>query len=174
MKDIISRLFIVVAGIFLTFPGDMSLLAAEADAEQWTRFENAFDNSKDYGNPTQAVEVRVEFTSPSGNKRTLLGFWDGGRKWRVRFSPDEQGKWTYKTSCSDKGNKGLHNQRGSFRCGRYRGNLPLFRHGELSLSGNRRYFERADGTPFFFLSDTVWCGPLLSDEDDWLLLIKPK
>ena len=93
MKDRIFCLLIVVAGVFATLSGDISALAAEADAEQWTRFEDAFSSSKDYDNPMQDVEVRVEFTSPSGGKRTMLGFWDGAEKWRVRFSPDEQGKW---------------------------------------------------------------------------------
>ncbi|MHC4432351.1 MAG: DUF5060 domain-containing protein, partial [Planctomycetota bacterium] len=103
-----------------------------------------------------------------------LGFWDGGRRWRVRFSPDELGKWTYKTSCSDKSNAGLHSQSGSFQCRKYRGDLTLFKRGELRLSNNRRYFVHADGTPFFFLSDTVWCGPLLSDEDDWQVFLKDR
>ena len=174
MKDIISCLFIVVAGVFQTFSGEAFAMAAENSAEQWTRFEDEFVSSKDYGNPVQNVEVEVEFASPGGEKRTLLGFWDGGRKWRVRFSPDEQGKWTYRTSCSDKGNRGLHNQGGSFQCRRYGGDVPLFKCGELRLSDNRRYFEHADGTPFFFLSDTVWCGPLLSDEDDWDVFLKDR
>ncbi len=77
MKDSISCLLITVAGIFLTLSGDISALAAEANVKRWTRFENAFNSSKDYDNPMQDVEVRVEFTSSSGNKRTLLGFWDG-------------------------------------------------------------------------------------------------
>jgi len=174
MKDIISCLLIIVAGLFQTFSGDSSALAAENSAEQWTRFEEVFVSSKDYVNPVQDVEVKVEFASPGGEKRTLLGFWDGGRKWRVRFSPDEQGKWTYKTSCSDKGNGGLHNQRGSFQCRRYGGDVPLFKRGELRLADNRRYFEHDDGTPFFFLSDTVWCGPLLSDEGDWHVFLKDR
>ncbi len=174
MKDTIFCLLIVVAGLFPTLSGDISALAAQANTEQWTRVENAFNSSKDYDNPVQDVEVRVEFTSPSGNKRTLLGFWDGARKWGVRFSPDAQGKWTYKTSCSDARNKGLHNQKGSFQSGRYQGDVPLFKHGELRLSENRRYFEHADGEPFFFLSDTVWCGPLLSAREDWDVFLEDR
>ncbi|MHC4431708.1 MAG: DUF5060 domain-containing protein, partial [Planctomycetota bacterium] len=108
MKGTISCLSIVVAGLFQTLSGDSCVLAAESSVEQWTRFEQVFASSRDYGNPVQDVEVKVEFVSAGGEKRTLLGFWDGGRRWRVRFSPDELGKWTYKTSCSDKSNAGLH------------------------------------------------------------------
>ncbi len=174
MKRIISSLSAIAAGFLLTLCCDTSAPAAENAVEQWTRFEDSLTSTKDYGNPVQDVKVKVEFTSPNGGKRTMLAFWDGGVRWRVRFSPDRQGGWTYKTSCSDKANKGLHNQTGSFQCRKYRGDLPLFRHGELRLSGNRRYIEHTDGTPFFFLSDTVWCGPLLSDIDDWNVFLKDR
>jgi hypothetical protein len=92
----------------------------------------------------------------------------------VRFSPDEPGKWSYRTSCSDHSNKGLHGKSGSFQCIRYRGGLQFFGHGELRLSKNRRYFEHADGTPFFWLADTVWCGPLLADFDDWKVFLQDR
>ena len=174
MKGIIPCLFIFVAGIFPASSGGNCAHAASRSVEQWTRFEDVFTGSKDYANPVQDVEVTVEFSSPSGNKRTLLAFWDGGRMWRVRFSPDMRGKWTYKTSCSDKSDNGLNNKTGSFECRRYKGDLSLFKRGELRLSKNRRYFEHSDGTPFFFLSDTVWCGPLLSDMDDWEVFLKDR
>jgi hypothetical protein len=174
MKRIISSLSAIAAGFLLMLCCDTSAPAADNAVEQWTRFEDSLTSTKDYGNPVQDVKMKVEFTSPSGDKRTVLAFWDGDMRWRVRFSPDRQGGWTYKTSCSDKANKGLHNQTGSFQCRKYRGDLSLFRHGELRLSGNRRYLEHADGTPFFFLSDTVWCGPLLSDIDDWKVFLKDR
>lgn len=163
-----------MAVLILTFYCNASALAEPSTVQQWTRFEQTLTSSNDYDNPIQDVKVRVEFTSPSKNKRTLYAFWDGGRKWRVRFSPDIRGEWTYRTACSDKGNNGLHNQTGSFECSEYKGDLPLFRHGELRLSKNRRHFEHADGTPFFWLADTVWCGPLFADLDDWNVFLKDR
>jgi hypothetical protein len=174
MKRISSSLFTVAAGFLLTLCCDACAQAANNVAAQWTRSEDTFTGSRDYDNPVQEVKVKVEFTSPSGNERMLLGFWDGGRVWRVRLSPDERGKWTYKTFCSDKNNKGLHNQTGSFQCEKYRGDVPLFRHGELRLSDNRRYFQHADGTAFFWLADTVWCGPLLSGLKDWNVFLEDR
>jgi len=145
--------------------------------EQWTIFETAFESTKHYENPVQDVRLKVEFTPPSaglGSKRTMLAFWDGEHTWRVRFSPDEPGRWTYQTSCSDKDNKGLDNQTGSFQCKKYEGGNALFKHGELQLAKNRRYIEHADGTPFFWLADTVWCGPLLCDFKDWQVFLKDR
>jgi len=31
-----------------------------------------------------------------------------------------------------------------------------FRHGDLKVSGNRRFIAHKDGTPFFYLGDTAW------------------
>lgn len=174
MKGVNSYLFLVVAGVVLWLSGETCAPATGADVQQWTRFEEAFAGAKEYGNPVQDVLLRVGFTPPSGKTREFLAFWDGGRQWRVRFSPDELGRWKYATSCSDRANEGLHGKTGSFQCVRYRGGNSLFKRGELRLSSNRRYFEHADGTPFFFLSDTVWCGPLLSDRHDWDVFLKDR
>ncbi|MEK7993105.1 MAG: DUF5060 domain-containing protein, partial [Planctomycetota bacterium] len=139
MKRVISSQFIIGAIFVLAVCADVSTGAASNAVGSWTRFEDTFTSTRDYGNPVQDVKVGVEFTSPDGNKRTLLAFWDEGRTWRVRFSPDEVGKWTYTALCSDKSNTGLHERAGSFVCEKYRGEIPLFQRGELRLSANRRY-----------------------------------
>ena len=139
--------------------------------QQWMRFESQFSSARDYENPVQETKLRVEFTAPSGDKRRILGFWNGGREWRVRFSPDQTGQWSYQTTCSDGSNTGLHGKSGSFECVPYTGKLDLFRQGELRLSDNRRYIEHVDDTPFFWLADTVWCGPLFADFRDWQVFL---
>jgi hypothetical protein len=149
-------------------------LIAAQQVEQWTRFEDTFQSTNDYDTPVQQVRLKVEFTSPNSKKRTMLAFWDGGQTWRVRFSPDELGEWSYRLFCSEQQNKGLHNKSGSFQCVPYQGSLEFFRHGELRLSKNRRHLEHADGTPFFWLADTVWCGPLFADLDDWRVFLKDR
>jgi len=174
MKRIVPFQLTIAAVLFLALCCDTPAPAANKVAELWTRFEDTFTSSQDYGNPVQEAKVKVEFTSPRGNKRMFLAFWDGARVWRVRFSPDEPGKWTYKTFCSDESNQGLHDRTGSFQCEKYRGDLTLFRHGELRLSDNRRYIEHADGTPFFWLADTVWCGPMFADFEDWNIFLKDR
>jgi len=133
----------------------------------WTRFEASFQSSRDYGNQLQQVELRVAFTAPSGKRRTVLGFWDGGRTWRVRFSPDELGLWRWETSAKPASDKELEGKKGSFRCVPYRGDNPLYRHGAIRLSPDRRYLVHADGTPFFWLADTAWNGALRSTDQEW-------
>jgi len=134
---------------------------------QWTRFEAQFTSSADYENPVQDVQIEVDFTSPNGKKQTIFGFWDGGRTWKARFSPDETGKWKYSSRCLRQEDSGLNNQAGEFTCVPYTGDNLLYRRGAIRLSENRRYLVHSDGTPFFWLSDTAWNGALLSDARGW-------
>ena len=169
-RNIFAALFVTLlcAGL-----APMNIGAAQ-QIQQWSRFETALASAVDYDNPVQEANLKVELTAPSGKSRTMLGFWDGGRTWRVRFSPDELGQWSYHTSCSDSSNKGLHGKSGTFECIRYQGNIQFFRHGELRLSKNCHYLEHADGTPFFWLADTVWCGPLFADLGDWKVFLQDR
>src|ERR1051325_4571561 len=90
--------------------------AQGASIPKWDRFEQSFESSASYANPPQEAGLRVVFVSPSGENKRTYGFWDGGNTWRVRFAPDQEGKWTFKTICSDEKNKGLHSQSGEFTC----------------------------------------------------------
>lgn len=141
--------------------------AGDAQVPLWGRFEQSFNSSVDYTNPVQQATLTVEFTSPGGQTRKVPGFWDGGRVWRVRFSPDQVGKWTWRTLCSDANNQGLHNQRGSFECGPATGKTRFGRHGPIRVAADQRHFEHADRTPFFWLADTAWNGALLSTPEEW-------
>ena len=99
----------------------------------------------------------VEFKSPKGDVVKVLSYWDGGDRWRVRFSPPTPGRWKY---TADK-------RKGSFQVSAYKGANPLYLHGRIGLSENRRYFTHADGTPWFFLSDTGWNAALKSTREEW-------
>jgi hypothetical protein len=137
-------------------------------------FETKLSSAKQYENPVQEIKVDVTFMAPDGKSRTFKGFWNGGDEWRVRFSPDQTGTWKYSTSCTDASNSGLHNQSGTFECTVYEGDNPLYKHGELRLSENKRYFEYHDGTPYFFMADTVWCGPAFAKMDDWNVFLQDR
>ncbi len=57
---------------------------------------------------------------------------------------------------------------GAFECVHYGGDNPFYRHGPVRRFGpDRRRLAHADGTPWFYLADTVWNGPILSSEADW-------
>jgi hypothetical protein len=132
----------------------------------WGLFEYEFAAQRDYNNPFQNVTVQVVFTAPSGRTVPVDAFWDGGRVWRVRFSPDETGEWQWRTSAEPK-DSGLDAQQGRFACVPYTGNNPLFRHGPVRLAEDRCSFVQADGTPFFWLGDTAWNGVLRATPEDW-------
>src|SRR5512140_890055 len=64
---------------------------------KWSRFEHVFRSSVAYTNPLQQASLTVMCTSPQGEVSRVSGFWDGGRTWRVRFSPAQPGHWTFHT-----------------------------------------------------------------------------
>jgi hypothetical protein len=41
------------------------------------------------------------------------------------------------------------------------------RHGRVRVAEAQTHFSHADGTPFFYLADTAWSGPLLATDADW-------
>lgn len=130
-------------------------------------YEAALTSAEDYANPYSDVGVSVEFTSPSGKRSTVDAFWDGGKVWRVRFSPTEAGRWRWRSECSHPADKGLHGRTGTLECVPYRGSDRLLAHGPLKLSSNRRHLVHTDGTPFFWLADTAWNGVLKAEPRDW-------
>ena len=137
-------------------------------------FRAAVHQREGIWNPFQEVQLTITFTSPSGQQHTTEGFWDGGATWRVRFAPDEIGTWSYTTICSDAGNGGLHQQRGSFICEQASGITRFQKHGGLRLADNRRYLIHADGTPFLWIGDTAWNGPLRSTPEEWALYLRER
>lgn len=141
---------------------------------KWDRFERTFQSRRAYRNPFQEVTLRVVFTAPSGRSRLIYGFWDGGPIWKVRFAPNEVGKWFYSTSCSDAKNGSLNNQSGAFVCTAPVGRNRFDQHGPVQVSRDRHYLEHEDGTPFFWLGDTAWNGALLSTPDEWELYLRER
>lgn len=138
------------------------------------RFERELSSGKNYANPAADVKVGVVFTAPSGQNHTVYAFWDGGNAWRVRFSPDEYGTWLYATVCSDAKNLGLDNQKGIFTCTASTGKTRFDQHGPVRISPDGYSLAHADGTPFFWMGDTAWNGPLLSSRADWELYLKER
>lgn len=152
----------VIVGLIL-----VETAAAQQDAPKWGRFETKLQSYGSYGNPFQEADLDATFTAPSGQTHKTYGFWDGKDTWKIRFSPNETGKWTYKTSCSDKNNKGLDQKTGSFTCSQADGKTRFTQHGGVRVSADGRYFIHEDGTPFFWMADTAWNGALLSTSEEW-------
>lgn len=134
---------------------------------RWQVFEEKFTSSRLYENPPQEVRLTARFVSPSGRTNRVHGFWNGGKGWAVRFSPDELGDWTFQTDCSDPRNAGLHGQSGRFQCTVQPLETHLQRHGGIRVAKGASTFQHDDGTPFFWTADDVWAGPRLSTARDW-------
>lgn len=148
--------------------------SGQAEVAQWSRFETQFTSSSSYENPVQDLQLEVMFTSPTGKHHAVMGFWDGGKTWRVRFSPEEEGKWTYQTRSTPATDDGLNGKTGEFTCIAYAGTNPLYRHGAIRVSEDKRYLVYADGKPFFWMADTAWNGALKADPQSWNAYLKDR
>jgi len=89
--------------------------------------------------------------------RTIPAFWAGASTWKVRYSSGEVGTHRWRAICSAS-DAGLDRSVGSVEVTPYTGNSPLFNNGPIRVAPDRRHFEHADGTPFFWLGDTWWMG----------------
>lgn len=150
-------------------PGDVTPAPAGSErVERWGRFEAAFESSVGYDDPLHDLErFAVRFVSPTGRARAVPGFWDGARLFKVRFSPDEEGAWTWETDCSDSTNAGLHGVRGAFVCAPPSRPQPIYRRGAIVRPRGADHLSHADGTPFFWAACTAWNGALKSTDEEW-------
>ncbi len=122
------------------------------------RHEITLTSTNDYPNPQRNINVWVTFTHESGHTEMLRGFWDGGSTWKIRFKPARLGEWTWRTASSDVTNAGLHNRSGVFDVSVGPDVDPEWGKVKqrLRVSDNNRTLAWEDGTPFFWLGDTVW------------------
>ena len=170
MRNIVFTWSRLAALALLVLPAGVCSVAASAKPPviaKWGRFEQSFKSTVLYSNAVQDVALRVVFKSPLGEMTEVDAFWDGGRTWRVRFSADQPGPWKFRTTCSDKANSGLHNETGEFICTAATGQRRFEKHGQVRVARDQRHLEHADGTPFFWLADTVWNGARVAELKDW-------
>ena len=127
--------------------------------------EWSFSSEKAYDDPFNQVELSFVFEDEQGAGQTVPAFWAGGDVWRVRFSSPKTGRFRFESVCSDADNADLHGVVGECQVMPYQGDNPLYLHGPITISDDRRYFQHTDGTPFFWLGDTWWMG--LCGSIDW-------
>lgn len=126
------------------------------EAHVWEVQEVHFQASRDYANPYVEVENWIELTGPNFRKR-IYGFWDGGRRFKVRFVATEPGEWQWRSGSNQAGDAGLNGGAGKFRA-------VAWSDAEIAENPNRRGFLRtapnghalayADGSPFLMIGDT--------------------
>lgn len=127
----------------------------------WDPIELALSASDSYENPYTDVDLAATFTHEDGTAYTVAGFWDGGDEWVVRFAPPEPGTWRWETDADDAGLIAS----GTFGVTPTTGDGRLREHGFLE-AGERALYH-ADGTPFFWLADTVWSAGAKATVEEW-------
>lgn len=121
---------------------------AASSVEQWGLYEVALPGPTN-GNPFLDVVISARFTQGS-QAVTAAGFYDGDGIYRVRFSPDRPGEWSYVTTSSA---PELNGKTGGFMAIKPSAN----NHGPVHVT-NTFHFAYADGTPYKQLGTTcyVW------------------
>jgi hypothetical protein len=84
---------------------------ADGSFKKWHRIEVIYDGPEvnESSETFRNYRLDVTFTSPSGKTFKVPGFFDAdgdpantsatsGNKWKVRFTGEEEGEWTYETS----------------------------------------------------------------------------
>ena len=154
MKFLLLECLIIVGCISLNLSGQSAVYNIEANRVA----EISFQAEKSWDNPFLEIELDVVFTDPQERQRTVPAFWAGGDQWKARYASPIPGTHHYRTRCSDRGDEGLHGMVGQIEIIPFSGENRLYRHGPIQVAPDRRHFEHADGTPFFWLGDTWWKG----------------
>jgi len=154
MKNTILHL--VVAAVLAATAVSEATEAQKIEAN--TIAEVKIEAAKAYSNPFVEVVVDVEFNDPTGGKKLVPAFWAGTNQWKARYASPMVGIHRWRSVSSSGKDAGLHGVEGSVEITPNIGTNPLYRHGPIRVAGNKRHFEHADGTPFFWLGDTWWKG----------------
>lgn len=125
----------------------MALAAASsADVPQWDVTELRFEA----GRESADIGITAEFHGPAAERVTVPGFWDGGRVYRVRWTPTTPGRWTWQTASED---PGLNGKRGEVRAAAPRPGSHGFPRRDPAYPYS---FVFDDGTRYFLFGDTYY------------------
>ena len=89
-----KSLLVIAAVLFISILGE-SVYGKDIQVEKWNIFELDLKGPRD-GNPYLDVKLSAIFSKGNRDVKTD-GFYDGQGRYIIRFSPDEQGIWTYRT-----------------------------------------------------------------------------
>jgi hypothetical protein len=123
----------------------LSLVASQSSASlpAYDIFELTLKHNGDYANKFFDPTVAAIFTGPSGKQLRVGGFYYGGDLWKVRFRPNEAGRWTYEyTMSAQNGFRGRGT--GQFEATASHTSGPVIRN-----PNNRYRWMFANGKPYF-------------------------
>jgi hypothetical protein len=145
MTPMMNRFLLVIIAAFTSLTG-CNQQAVEMKVEQWDVLEIML-NGPSSGNPYMEVSLVAVFVQDR-EKIVVPGFYDGEGIYRIRFSPNKQGHWTYRTESNV---TELSNQVGEFLCSPPSGS----NHGPVQIV-NTYYLQYADGNPFYSIGTTAY------------------
>ena len=67
-------------------------------APKWSIVEISLVSSEKFTNPYCDIELFGNFYGPDGQKLVVKGFWDGDRRFKIRFTPTAPGQWQFSTT----------------------------------------------------------------------------
>jgi hypothetical protein len=112
----------------------------------YDKFEIFLNVKAEFINPfdPNEIDITATFISPTGKQWGIHGYYyyAFGSQWKIRFSPEEIGKWTYTINVKDKKGQ-VNSESKSFTA------IPSLNHGPIQAALNKRYLEYRDGTPFY-------------------------
>ncbi len=147
IKPIWSALAFLVIIVFLTSSCQTQTEPeAVQSVEQWDVFEINLKGPSE-GNPYMDNSLSATFSNGT-NTVNIPGFYDGDGNYIIRFSPDQQGDWTYVTESNQ---TELSGKQGSLKCIAPSGS----NHGPVEIV-NTFYLQYADGTPFYSVGTTAY------------------
>jgi hypothetical protein len=104
-----------------------------------------------YTNPFWNIDIDVVFTSPGGVEFDVGGFYYDDDTWKVRFSPNVEGTWSYSLVMRLVGTNNSYNTTGEFDC------IPSSLHGRPRVHPDvPTRLVSADGTPFNALGTNIF------------------
>lgn len=192
----LTTILILIESIsFAQNPLVISIDTAEPSVIQvglYRTFEQSLENKNTYTNKFKDVQLNTTFISPSGEKTKFFGFYDGNGKgggdlstgtiWKMRFIPNEVGKWTYTYTWSDntKGGEGVFEcteaNTGTGILQAYKDNPRWFAYNGTEPVWLKSYYESGHGSiaqPFDWVKEKVY-QPLIDRgynhlQVNWLL-----
>lgn len=131
----------------MTMPGNDELKRAyPREVPRWALFEFRLDGPSS-GNPFVEIELGARFES-EGRVADVSGFYDGEGRYAIRFMPEREGAWTFRTRSN---RAELDGREGSFSCV-----SPLSgNHGPVRVT-DRFHFAYADGSRYMPFGTTCY------------------
>jgi hypothetical protein len=140
------------------------------DVARGQRWEKPFTTNTQFNWTTS--KLCVQFTSPSAQVYTGLGYWDSRATtdtFKVRAAFNETGAWSWlltnDTGCVSTSNI-TSAISGSFNVTADTTGLPLFANGPVRTNGHYLIYS-GNSAPFHWIGDTAWAGPHLAPIATW-------